>query len=111
MLTFSIASAQLMFLLTQRLCGGTCVHSQGLSNYDGSTERSAIRCLESLFKAISNLSLYTPNIQPFLDAGEPLSSDFSNILPVLVFGRRNSLLVMCPALIALQELRMPTARG
>ncbi|CDJ64851.1 LOW QUALITY PROTEIN: hypothetical protein, conserved [Eimeria necatrix] len=42
---------------------------KGLSNYDGSTERSAIRCLESLFKAISNLSLYTPNIQPFLDAG------------------------------------------
>ncbi|OEH79639.1 hypothetical protein cyc_04251 [Cyclospora cayetanensis] len=42
---------------------------KGLSNYDGSNERAAIRCLESLFKAISNLSLYTPNIQPFLDAG------------------------------------------
>ncbi|PFH34228.1 putative anonymous antigen-1 [Besnoitia besnoiti] len=42
---------------------------KGLSNYDGSEEKSAIRCLESVFKAISNLSLYTPNIQPFLDAG------------------------------------------
>ncbi|PHJ24002.1 anonymous antigen-1 [Cystoisospora suis] len=42
---------------------------KGLSSYDGSEEKSAIRCLESVFKAISNLSLYTPNIQPFLDAG------------------------------------------
>ncbi|KFH17871.1 putative anonymous antigen-1 [Toxoplasma gondii MAS] len=42
---------------------------KGLSNYDGSEEKTAIRCLESVFKAISNLSLYTPNIQPFLDAG------------------------------------------
>ena len=50
------------------------VSFQGLLHYDGSTERSAIRCLESLFKAISNLSLYTPNIQPFLDAGEDFYS-------------------------------------
>lgn len=42
---------------------------KGLSQYDGSEEKTAIRCLESVFKAISNLSLYTPNIQPFLDAG------------------------------------------
>nr|CEL69917.1 TPA: anonymous antigen-1, putative [Neospora caninum Liverpool] len=42
---------------------------KGLSNYDGSEDKTAIRCLESVFKAISNLSLYTPNIRPFLDAG------------------------------------------
>lgn len=39
-----------------------------LKSYDGSDQKNAVRCLESLFKAISNLSLYTSNVQYFLDA-------------------------------------------
>lgn len=39
-----------------------------LRNYDGCEDKNAFRCLESLFKAISNLSLYTSNVQYFLDA-------------------------------------------
>ncbi|CRH00742.1 conserved Plasmodium protein, unknown function [Plasmodium relictum] len=41
---------------------------QCLKSYDGSDDKNAVRCIESLFKAISNLSLYTANIQYFLDA-------------------------------------------
>eukprot|EP00922_Rhytidocystis_sp_ex-Travisia-forbesii_P027352 GHVS01040084.1.p1 GENE.GHVS01040084.1~~GHVS01040084.1.p1 ORF type:complete len:2151 (+),score=222.55 GHVS01040084.1:985-7437(+) len=39
-----------------------------LRQYDGSNEKSVIRCLQSLFKAISNLSLFTPNVHEFLSA-------------------------------------------
>eukprot|EP00921_Rhytidocystis_pertsovi_P020754 GHVQ01033093.1.p1 GENE.GHVQ01033093.1~~GHVQ01033093.1.p1 ORF type:complete len:2566 (+),score=376.05 GHVQ01033093.1:821-7699(+) len=39
-----------------------------LKKYDGSVEKATLRCVQSLFKAISNLSLYTPNVQQFLDA-------------------------------------------
>ncbi|SBS86760.1 conserved Plasmodium protein, unknown function [Plasmodium malariae] len=39
-----------------------------LKSYDGSDNKNAVRCIESLFKAISNLSLYTTNVKYFLDA-------------------------------------------
>ncbi|CAD2095993.1 conserved Plasmodium protein, unknown function [Plasmodium vinckei lentum] len=38
-----------------------------LRSYDGSDNKNAVRCIESIFKAISNLSLYTANIKQFLD--------------------------------------------
>ncbi|GAW81639.1 hypothetical protein, conserved [Plasmodium gonderi] len=41
---------------------------QCLRSYDGSDNKNAVRCIESLFKAISNLSLYTANVKYFLDA-------------------------------------------
>ncbi|EUD68706.1 hypothetical protein C922_01106 [Plasmodium inui San Antonio 1] len=41
---------------------------QCLKSYDGSDNKNAVRCIESLFKAISNLSLYTANVRYFLDA-------------------------------------------
>ncbi|SBS84940.1 conserved Plasmodium protein, unknown function [Plasmodium ovale curtisi] len=41
---------------------------QCLRCYDGSDNKNAVRCIESLFKAISNLSLYTANVKYFLDA-------------------------------------------
>lgn len=41
---------------------------QCLKYYDGNLGKSALRCLQSLFKAISNLSLYTPNVKLFLEA-------------------------------------------
>ncbi|SCO73469.1 conserved Plasmodium protein, unknown function [Plasmodium vivax] len=41
---------------------------QCLRSYDGSDNKNAVRCIESLFKAISNLSLYTANVRYFLDA-------------------------------------------
>lgn len=39
-----------------------------LKSYDGSDDKNAVRCIESLFKAISNLSLYTVNVKYFLEA-------------------------------------------
>ncbi|GIX65856.1 anonymous antigen-1, putative [Babesia caballi] len=40
-----------------------------LRSYAGSNQAFAIRCIESLFKAISNLALYASNVVLFLDAG------------------------------------------
>ncbi|EDO05668.1 uncharacterized protein BBOV_IV000700 [Babesia bovis T2Bo] len=40
-----------------------------LRAYAGSNQAYAIRCIESLFKAISNLALYAANVTLFLDAG------------------------------------------
>eukprot|EP00923_Selenidium_pygospionis_P001038 GHVN01001571.1.p1 GENE.GHVN01001571.1~~GHVN01001571.1.p1 ORF type:complete len:2595 (+),score=325.02 GHVN01001571.1:17885-25669(+) len=39
-----------------------------LQQYDGSAEKGALRFLGSLFKAVANLSLYTPNVKEFLVA-------------------------------------------
>uniref|UniRef100_A0A3B0MHG4 Anonymous antigen-1 n=1 Tax=Theileria annulata TaxID=5874 RepID=A0A3B0MHG4_THEAN len=39
-----------------------------LMNFVGSTEPTSLRCLQSLFKAISNLGLYTKNLQYFMEA-------------------------------------------
>eukprot|EP01054_Gregarina_sp_Poly1_P004505 Gregarina_sp_Poly_1__4504@NODE_241_length_10879_cov_245_316038_g212_i0_p1_GENE_NODE_241_length_10879_cov_245_316038_g212_i0NODE_241_length_10879_cov_245_316038_g212_i0_p1_ORF_typecomplete_len2605_score474_06KAP/PF05804_12/21KAP/PF05804_12/3_4KAP/PF05804_12/2_7e03KAP/PF05804_12/1KAP/PF05804_12/2_5e06DUF3361/PF11841_8/3_4e02DUF3361/PF11841_8/1_4e03DUF3361/PF11841_8/1_2e04DUF3361/PF11841_8/4_8e03DUF3361/PF11841_8/4_8e02DUF3361/PF11841_8/6_4e03DUF3361/PF11841_8/2_2e06Arm_2/PF04826_13/5_3Arm_2/PF0482 len=40
-----------------------------ISRYDGRRSEEAFRCLSSMFKAIGNLSLYTPNVREFLDGG------------------------------------------
>eukprot|EP00920_Eleutheroschizon_duboscqi_P034335 GHVT01082512.1.p1 GENE.GHVT01082512.1~~GHVT01082512.1.p1 ORF type:complete len:1288 (-),score=358.80 GHVT01082512.1:657-4220(-) len=41
---------------------------KALGSYDGSEEKTSLRGLESMFKAISNLSLYTHNVPAFLNA-------------------------------------------
>ncbi|KAK2197080.1 bifunctional Armadillo-type fold/Armadillo-like helical/Armadillo repeat-containing protein 6/Armadillo [Babesia duncani] len=58
-----------------------------LKAFAGSNDPLAIRCIESLFKAISNLALYADNVGHFIEAGieqsfhvwlKGLNKDFSN---------------------------------
>eukprot|EP00923_Selenidium_pygospionis_P019890 GHVN01034600.1.p1 GENE.GHVN01034600.1~~GHVN01034600.1.p1 ORF type:complete len:2578 (+),score=454.78 GHVN01034600.1:733-7734(+) len=39
-----------------------------IQQYDGTAEKASLRFLGSLFKAVANLSLYTPNVKEFLEA-------------------------------------------
>eukprot|EP01054_Gregarina_sp_Poly1_P008217 Gregarina_sp_Poly_1__8216@NODE_477_length_8073_cov_152_830877_g386_i0_p1_GENE_NODE_477_length_8073_cov_152_830877_g386_i0NODE_477_length_8073_cov_152_830877_g386_i0_p1_ORF_typecomplete_len2623_score466_04KAP/PF05804_12/4_4e02KAP/PF05804_12/1_9KAP/PF05804_12/0_0024KAP/PF05804_12/17KAP/PF05804_12/3_3e02KAP/PF05804_12/5_2e02KAP/PF05804_12/0_00038KAP/PF05804_12/0_014Arm_2/PF04826_13/0_05Arm_2/PF04826_13/2_5Arm_2/PF04826_13/77Arm_2/PF04826_13/2e03Arm_2/PF04826_13/5Arm_2/PF04826_13/7_6e02Arm_2/PF04826 len=38
-----------------------------INKYDGSEDQRAFRCLGTMFKAIGNLALFTPNVQIFMD--------------------------------------------
>lgn len=49
--------------------GGPKTVTETIRKYDGSDSRSAFRCLGSMFKAIGNLALYTPNVTTFLEEG------------------------------------------
>lgn len=40
-----------------------------IRQYDGGEEPSQLRCMSSMFRAIGNLSVYTPNIKVFVDGG------------------------------------------
>lgn len=42
---------------------------QTIKKYDGSDDATALRCLNSMFKAIGNLALYPPNVTEFLEHG------------------------------------------
>eukprot|EP00917_Polyrhabdina_sp_WS-2016_P004717 GHVP01010878.1.p1 GENE.GHVP01010878.1~~GHVP01010878.1.p1 ORF type:complete len:1102 (-),score=199.83 GHVP01010878.1:3916-6732(-) len=44
-----------------------------IQQYDGSDSVAAFRCLQSMFKAIANLALFTPNVEEFLDNGVELT--------------------------------------
>lgn len=52
--------------------------SYAIACYDGGTDPAALRCLSNLFKAISNMSLYTPNVDLFLESG--LENAYYNLL-------------------------------
>lgn len=58
--------------------GAPSALSYAISCYDGGTDQAALRCLSNMFKAISNMSLYTPNIDLFLESG--LENAYYNLL-------------------------------
>ncbi|EZG83075.1 putative mannosyltransferase [Gregarina niphandrodes] len=49
--------------------GGPAALTSAIVSYDGNDSEHAYRALTALFKAIANLALYTPNIDPIVDNG------------------------------------------